>query len=105
MVYFIKKNGSIRPCVDYRKLNDRTLKDAYPLLRMEMLNFSQHLTLQGGYWQISVAEEDKEKTAFVTRSGLYVYNTFGLCNDPSTFQRCLVLVFKGSAMESSFDLS
>ena len=80
MVYVMKKDGSIRPCVDYR--NDSTLKDAYPLPRIDdcldnfgNAKFFSRLDLQSGYWQISFAEEDKPKTAFVTRSGLYEYNT------------------------------
>ena len=82
MVYVMKKDGSVRPCVDYRKLNDSTLKDAYPLPRIDdcldnfgNAKFFSTLDLQSGYWQISVADEDKPKTAFVTRSGLYEYNT------------------------------
>ncbi len=104
MVYVLKKDGTIRPCVDYRKLNDVTLKDAYPLPRINdcldslgNANFLSTLDLQSGYWQVRVREEDKPKTAFVTRSGLYEYNkmAMGLCNAPSTFQRCMELVFRG----------
>ena len=94
MVYVLKKDGSFRPCVDYRKLNEVTLKDAYPLPRMNdcLDNFGNAkylstLDLQSGYWQISVAEPDKPKTAFVTRSGLYEYNAmpFGLSCKPNFY--------------------
>ena len=66
-----KKDGSIRFCVDYRKLNDQTRKDAHPLPRIDdtlnTLAGSQWfctLDLLSGYWQVEVAEEDREKTAF-----------------------------------------
>ena len=103
MVYVMKKDGTIRPCVDYRKLNENTLKDAYPLPQIddcldsfENAKYYSTLDLQSGYWQIAMAEKDKPKTAFVTRSGLYEYNTmpFGLCKAPSTFQRCMELIFR-----------
>ena len=94
MVYVRKKDNTVRPCVDYRILNSVTEKDAYPLPRiddcLDCLGGAKVLStldLQSGYWQISVAERDRPKTAFITRSGLYQYRTmpFGLTNAPSTF--------------------
>ena len=96
-----KKNGKLRFCVDYRKLNSITKKDTYPLPRIdEMLDnlgkakWFTSLDLTSGYWQVQVKEEDKEKTAFITKYGLYEFNVmpFGLCNAPSTFQRLMDVV-------------
>jgi transposase InsO family protein len=104
LVYVKKKDGSIRPCVDYRKLNEVTEKDAYPLPRIDDCldclsgaKLFSTLDLQAGYWQIEVKEEDRPKTAFITRSGLYEYVTmpFGLTNGPGTFERCMELVLRG----------
>ena len=93
-----KKDGSIRFCVDYRKLNEVTRKDTYPLPRIdEMLDklgrstIFTTLDLQSGYWQIEVEEEDKQKTAFSTGKDLWEFNVlpFGLTGAPATFQRCM----------------
>ncbi|GBN22770.1 Transposon Ty3-I Gag-Pol polyprotein [Araneus ventricosus] len=72
-----KKDGSTRFCVDYRKLNEITIKDSYPLQRiddiLDALNGSQWfstLDLKSGYWQVEIQPEDKEKTAFTTGQGL-----------------------------------
>lgn len=89
-----KKSGEWRFCVDFRALNDITVKDAYPLPRMEetlqSLHGNSHFTtldLLSGFWQIPLAEQDRHKSAFVTRSGLYQFKVmpFGLTNSPATF--------------------
>ena len=90
-----KKDGTIRFCVDYRKLNGLTKKNSYPLPRidetLDSLGGNQWfctLDLQSGYWQVGMKEEDMEKTAFSSHLGLFQYNVlpFGLCNAPATFE-------------------
>lgn len=99
-----KKDGSVRFCIDYRSLNAITVKDVYPLPRvdetLEALHGAQRFTsldLHAGYWQLGMAEEDKPKTAFTTRRGLFQFcrMPFGLCNAPSTFQRLMNCVLRG----------
>ena len=93
-----KKDGISQFCVDYRRINAVTRKDAYPLPRvddiLETLAGSQlfsTLDLASGYWQVEVKPEDREKTAFITSEGLYEFNVlpFGLCNGLATFQHLM----------------
>ena len=93
-----KKDGSLRMCVDYRSLNSKTKKDAYPLPRvadyLDALGgatlFSS-LDLTSGYYQVAMSPEDVEKTAFTTPFGLYEFLRLpmGLSNSASTFQRLM----------------
>ena len=104
-----KKDGTWRYCIDFRAVNNVTVKDAYPLPLIEECIDSLAgkkwfctLDMNSGYWQIPVAEEDKEKTAFLTRYGLYQFTRmpFGLSNSPATFQRAMHLVLNGLIWES-----
>ena len=99
-----KKDSSTRFCVDCRKVNHVTRKDAYPLPRvddiLDTLAGSQYfstLDLLSSYWQVEVDQEDQDKTAFCTPDGLFEFQVmrFGLCNAPATFQRLMELVLAG----------
>lgn len=93
-----KKNGQVRLCIDFRKLNLQTVKDAYALPKLEdtftALSGSKWfsvLDLKSGYYQIEVDESDKPKTAFVCPLGFWEFNRMpqGVTNAPSTFQRLM----------------
>ncbi|MEW8561290.1 MAG: reverse transcriptase domain-containing protein, partial [Candidatus Thiodiazotropha sp.] len=99
-----KKSGKIRPCVDYRRLNAITTKDAFPIPRIaDCLDavagatlFSS-LDLTSSFHQVPIKSADIPKTAFCTKYGLYEYLTMpmGLTNSPAVFQRLMEIVLRG----------
>ena len=99
-----KKDGSTRFCIDYRKLNEATVKDAYPLPNitgcMNTLNGAKWfctMDLKCGYWHVGMTQRAKEKSAFICKQGLFQWRVmpFGLCNAPPTFERLMETVLRG----------
>ena len=93
-----KKDGTIRMCVDYRRLNSLSHVDAYPMPRVDDLidrlgdaKYISTFDLSRGYWQVPVRESDQPKTAFTTPYGLFQFRVmpFGLQGAPATFQRMM----------------
>ncbi|GIL46319.1 hypothetical protein Vafri_3330, partial [Volvox africanus] len=98
-----KKDGSLRMCIDYRGLNAATVKNRYPLPRVDDLldklkgsAYFSSIDLQQGYNQIRIAESDIPKTAFRTPFGHFEYTvlSFGLTNAPATFQAVMDRMFR-----------
>ena len=99
-----KPDGSMRFCVDYRRLNALTIRDSYPLPRMDecidSLGDAQlfsTLDCNSGYWQIPVEPSDRDKTTFTSHEGTFRYTRmpFGLTNAPATFQRVVNMTLAG----------
>lgn len=99
-----KKDGSVRFCIDYRKVNDITIKDVFPLPRTTDLLESFHgakifstLDAAAGYWQVPLSEESIPKSAFICPEGLFEFLVmpFGLCNAPATYQRIMNVLLAG----------
>jgi len=91
-------DGSLRLCVGYRRLNSVSKFDAYPMPQVDDLIdrlsgavYISTIDLTRGYWQVPLAKEAREKTAFATPFGLYHFTVmpFGLQGAPATFQRLM----------------
>ena len=102
VLFVTKKDGTERMCIDYRPLNQATIKNKYPLPRINDLynqlagsSVFSKMDLRLGYHQIKIRNEDIPKTAFTTRYGLYEYTvmSFGLTNAPATFSRMMNSIF------------
>lgn len=109
LVVVSKKDGTARVCVDTRFLNNVTKRDCYPLPRIDTCldslggsRFFSTLDLRSGFWQTEVAEQDRDKTTFITRSGAWRFCVlpFGLKNAPSQFQRLMDMVMAGILWEA-----
>ncbi len=110
-VLFVRKSdGTLRMCVDYRALNKQTVKDRFPIPRIDELldnlgkaKVFSKLDLRQGYHQMRVEEQDIQKTAFRVPWGAYEYVVmgFGLCNGPSQFMRLMYHVL-GPCIEKGF---
>ena len=105
VVLVSKKDGTMRMCVDYRKLNSVSSADAYPMPRIDELldrfggaKYISTLDLTQGYWQVPVAPESQDKTAFTTTFGLFNFTVmpFGLHGAPATFQRMMDNLLTGA---------
>ena len=99
-----KRDGSVRWCVDYRRVNGACSRQIFALpLVEECLDtlagnvWYSKLDANSAYWQVKIKEEDRPKTAFITKYGLFEFArmAFGLCNAPATYARVISLVLRG----------
>ena len=102
VLFIEKKDGTKRICIDYMALNEVTIKNKYPLPRIEDLfdqlrgaNVFSKIDLRSGYHQLRIRPSDIPKTTFITKYGLYEYTfmSFGLMNAPSFFMYLMNSVF------------
>lgn len=99
-----KKNGDYRMCIDYRALNDITVKDSYPLpdikdclATLTGMKFFSTLDAKSGFWQVPMHKRDARKTAFISNHGLFEFlgMPMGLTNAPASFQRLMNALLAG----------
>ena len=109
LVLVTKKDGTLRFCVDYRKLNQATQKDAYPVPRidacfdaMQGAKWFSTFDLRSGYHQVRMDPDSASKTSFITRTGSYQFKVmpFGLCGAGATFQRVMNIAMAGLTFQS-----
>ena len=106
-----KQDGTLRFCVDFRKINERTIKDSYPMPLIEdRLNglsgcdYFSTLDMASGYWQIKMDKDSIDKTAFCTHQGLFEFTVmaFGMCNAGASFQRAMDITLEGLDSSSPY---
>ena len=112
-VFIRKKTGDIRIYVDYRKLNKKTIMEAYPLPRPDEVQYRlsgsvmfSTLDLRSGYWQLPVNPADRCKTVFCPRPGLGLFQfcrmSFGLSGAPGSFQRLMDTLFRDFSFVTTY---
>lgn len=110
IILVLKKDGGSRLCIDFRALNRKTVKDHFPMPRiddqLDLLSGNQYfssLDLASGYYQIPMKGDSKHLTAFITPDGLYQFKKmpFGLVNSPAVFQRTVYKVLGNARFNSA----